>query len=111
VGRSGSTDDSQGIPDDFETRASGRVPEAAQSDLAGVGISFEGTWLQKLFDLSRSRRHKLFAYAEIESEELWQRIANNYICRRWWAHMKDLMITNDDDSPTSVELAEVFHIA
>jgi L-rhamnose mutarotase len=53
---------------------------------------------------------QLFAYAEIESEELWQSIANTEVCRRWWAHMKDLMITNDDDSPTCLELDEVFHI-
>jgi len=53
---------------------------------------------------------RLFAYVEIESEEMWQRIANTEVCQRWWAHMKDLMLTNEDNSPLSVELQEVFHL-
>src|SRR5258705_13738095 len=53
---------------------------------------------------------RLFAYAEIESEELWQGIAGTDACRRWWTHMKDLMLTNADDSPASTGLVEVFHL-
>ena len=52
---------------------------------------------------------RLFAYAEIESEELWRRIAETEVCRRWWAHMKDLMLTNADDSPEALDLDQVFH--
>jgi len=53
---------------------------------------------------------QLFAYAEIESEELWNQIAETEVCQRWWAYMKDLMLTNPDDSPVAVTLDEVFHI-
>ena len=53
---------------------------------------------------------KLFAYAEIESEKLWQQIAQTEVCRRWWTRMKDLMLTNADDSPVVVVLDEVFHL-
>ena len=53
---------------------------------------------------------RLFAYAEVESEELWRQIAETEVCRRWWAHMKDLMLTNLDDSPQVVDLDEVFHL-
>ncbi|MEZ5426842.1 MAG: L-rhamnose mutarotase [Pyrinomonadaceae bacterium] len=53
---------------------------------------------------------RLFAYVEIESEERWQKIAETEECRRWWAFMKDLMPTNPDNSPVSVELSEVFHL-
>ena len=53
---------------------------------------------------------RLFAYAEVESEELWLRIAETEACRRWWAYMKDLMLTNPDDSPVSENLDEVFHL-
>ncbi len=53
---------------------------------------------------------RLFAYAEVESEELWQRIAETEACRRWWAYMKELMLTNPDDSPASENLDEVFHL-
>ncbi len=55
-------------------------------------------------------RDELFAYVEIESEEAWQQIAGTEACRRWWAAMKDLMLTNADDSPVSLELDEVFHL-
>lgn len=53
---------------------------------------------------------RLFAYAEAESEELWRRIAETDACRRWWAYMKDLMLTNPDDSPFAQDLDEVFHL-
>ena len=53
---------------------------------------------------------RLFAYAEIESEELWEQIAETEICRRWWSHMKDLMLTDSDDSPVAMPLDQVFHL-
>ena len=53
---------------------------------------------------------RLFAYAEIESEELWMKIAETEVCRRWWTHMRDLMLTNDDNSPVTFILDEVFHL-
>jgi L-rhamnose mutarotase len=53
---------------------------------------------------------KLFAYAEIESEERWQAIAQTEVCQRWWAYMKDLMETKADNSPQAIELNEVFHL-
>ena len=52
----------------------------------------------------------LFAYAEIESEERWNAIASTDVCRRWWAHMRDLMPANADNSPVSRPLPEVFHL-
>jgi L-rhamnose mutarotase len=55
-------------------------------------------------------KQDLFAYAEIESEDQWRSIANTDVCQRWWAHMKDLMFTNDDNSPISKDLEAVFHI-
>jgi L-rhamnose mutarotase len=53
---------------------------------------------------------KLFAYVEIESEERWTAVANTDICQKWWAHMKDIMPSNDDHSPKSKELRNVFHL-
>ena len=53
---------------------------------------------------------RLFAYAELESEELWGRIAATEVCQRWWKHMKDLMLTNEDNSPKAVDLDEVFSL-
>lgn len=53
---------------------------------------------------------RLFGYAEVESEDLWAGIAGTDECRRWWAFMTDIMPSNKDNSPISVELKEVFHL-
>ena len=53
---------------------------------------------------------QLFGYAEIEDDKRWSAIADTDVCKKWWAHMKDLMPSNPDDSPVSRELKEVFHI-
>ena len=52
----------------------------------------------------------LFAYVEMEDEARWDAIAATDVCRRWWSHMREIMPSNDDDSPVSRELREVFHI-
>lgn len=54
---------------------------------------------------------QLFGYVEIEDEARWAAIAQTPICRKWWAHMKDIMPSNPDNSPKSADLQEVFHIA
>ncbi len=53
---------------------------------------------------------QLFGYVEIEDEARWDAIAQTAICRKWWAHMKEIMPSNEDNSPIAHELREVFHI-
>lgn len=53
---------------------------------------------------------QLFAYVEFESEAQWNAISQTDPCRRWWAHMKDIMPSNPDNSPRSEEIREVFHL-
>ena len=53
---------------------------------------------------------QLFGFVEIEDEARWSAIAKTAICKKWWAHMKEIMPSNPDNSPKSVELLEVFHI-
>ena len=53
---------------------------------------------------------RLFGYVEIESESLWREIASTDVCRRWWDTMKDVMPTNEDNSPITTDLEEVFHL-
>ena len=52
----------------------------------------------------------LFGCIEIESEELWTKSADTEICRKWWDYMADIMETNEDNSPVSVDLKNVFHL-
>ena len=52
----------------------------------------------------------LFGYAEVESEQQWESVADTDVCRRWWQYMRDMMPANPDASPVSRDLREVFHI-
>ena len=91
----------QGQQDEYERRHNPIWPEL-QETLRKHGVRNYSIFLNKNTD-------QLFLYAEIDSEELWQRIAETEACRRWWTHMKDVMFTNADDSPATVVLDEVFH--
>ncbi len=91
-----------GSQEEYAKRHNPIWPEL-QAVLKDHGVSKYSIFLDRSTDL-------LFAYAEIESEELWQQIAETEPCHRWWAHMKDLMLTNPDDSPLAISLLEVFHL-
>ncbi len=54
--------------------------------------------------------NRLFAYVEVENESRWESIANTDVCGKWWTYMRDIMPSNPDNSPCSIELQEVFHI-
>ncbi|HTS18875.1 MAG TPA: L-rhamnose mutarotase [Verrucomicrobiae bacterium] len=53
---------------------------------------------------------QLFGYVEIEDETRWEAIAKTAECRKWWAHMKDIMPSHADNSPVSTALQIVFHL-
>ena len=52
----------------------------------------------------------LFGYIELESEELWDKSAETEICKKWWKYMADIMEINEDNSPVSISLKNVFHL-
>ncbi len=52
----------------------------------------------------------LFGYIEIEDEEKWNASAETEVCRRWWHFMANVMETNPDESPVSVDLKMMFHL-
>lgn len=54
--------------------------------------------------------NKLFGYLEIKDEELWSKMAETEINQKWWEFMEPLMETNDDKSPVTIDLKEVFHL-
>jgi L-rhamnose mutarotase len=54
--------------------------------------------------------NQLFGYVEIEDQAKWDAIAQTPVCRKWWKHMKDVMPSNPDNSPKSVDIGEVFHL-
>lgn len=52
----------------------------------------------------------LFGYIELEDDALWAKSADTAICRKWWDFMADIMETNPDNSPISIDLTDVFHL-
>ena len=52
----------------------------------------------------------LYGYLEVEDEELWAKSADTPINRKWWDYMADIMETNADNSPVSVDLTPVLHL-
>lgn len=52
----------------------------------------------------------LFGCIEIENEEKWSKSADTEICKKWWHFMADIMETNPDESPVSIDLKEVFYL-
>jgi L-rhamnose mutarotase len=79
------------------------IREELETILKQHGVSNYSIFLER-------ETSQLFGYAEIESEELWTKIADSDECKRWWAFMKDVMPTNADNSPISTNLDEVFHL-
>jgi len=77
--------------------------EDLQAVLKNHGVSNYSIFLDR-------ETNQLFGYAEIESEDFWNQIAETEECKKWWAFMKDVMPSNSDNSPVSAGLREVFHL-
>ncbi|MEK4566849.1 L-rhamnose mutarotase [Alkalihalobacillus sp. FSL R5-0424] len=54
---------------------------------------------------------QLFAFLNVEDEAVYAKVSETQICKKWWAYMEPLMETNEDNSPVSHELTEVFYLA
>ena len=52
----------------------------------------------------------LFGVLKIEDAVNLDELPHHPVMKKWWAHMKDIMESNPDDSPVSVPLKEVFYL-
>lgn len=50
----------------------------------------------------------LFAIQQVKGDTSSQDLGETEIVKRWWKYMADIMETNPDNSPVSVELPNVF---
>lgn len=53
----------------------------------------------------------LFAYLEAEDLSQLDHLPQLPIMQNWWAYMADIMESNPDHSPKSVEISSVFYLA
>jgi L-rhamnose mutarotase len=52
----------------------------------------------------------LFAYLERPNDHAMEELPGDPVMRRWWQAMRDIMAANEDGSPVSSPLIEVFHL-
>lgn len=52
----------------------------------------------------------LFAVQKIKGGQSSQEIGTNPIVQKWWNYMADIMEVNEDNSPVSIPLEELFHM-
>ena len=52
----------------------------------------------------------LFGVLKIEDPMKLDELPNHPIMKKWWSYMKDMMETNEDGSPVSVRMNEVFYL-
>ena len=52
----------------------------------------------------------LFGYLIIDDATKLDELPQHPVMQKWWAYMKDIMETNDDNSPVNTPLKEVFYL-
>ncbi|MCX6194406.1 MAG: L-rhamnose mutarotase [Cytophagales bacterium] len=53
----------------------------------------------------------LFAYLEALDLAALESLSAQELMKKWWAYMADIMETNTDHSPVSIDLTPVFYVA
>ena len=54
--------------------------------------------------------HELFGYLTIDDAVKLDELPKQPLMKKWWAYMKDIMETNEDNSPVNIPLKEVFYL-
>lgn len=52
----------------------------------------------------------LFAFQKIVGNRSSQELSDNLLIQKWWDYMADIMVVNEDNSPVTIPLEEVFHM-
>lgn len=54
--------------------------------------------------------NSLFATLLVNDESKLSDLPSHPVMQKWWAYMKDIMESNEDNSPVSIPLKEVFYM-
>ncbi len=91
-----------GKAEEYKRRHDTIWPELKQL-LADAGIHDYSIFLDE-------ETHTLVGTLKAENLELMASLPENAVMQKWWTYMKDIMVTNEDHSPVSKPLSEVFHL-
>lgn len=79
------------------------IPSDLVSLLKSAGISEYHIFLDR-------QSGDLFGIMNAEDQDKLNGLSSHPVMKKWWTFMKDIMDTNDDHSPVSVPLTEVFYM-
>jgi L-rhamnose 1-epimerase len=91
-----------GFREEYKKRHSEIWPELVQL-LKNEGIGNYSIFLDE-------ETNTLFAYQEQSGETSSQDLGNTEIVKKWWKYMADIMQTNEDSSPVTIPLEQVFYM-
>ena len=79
------------------------IVAGTKSILKQTGINDYSIFLDK-------ETNDLFGVLRIEDSMKLDELPNHPVMKKWWSYMKDIMETNEDGSPVSVSMSEVFYL-
>ncbi|HRP54396.1 L-rhamnose mutarotase [Agriterribacter sp.] len=91
-----------GFEAEYQKRHDAIWPEL-QSLLKESGIQEYSIFLEKATG-------NLFGYLQVSDPAAMDALPHQHVMKRWWHYMKDIMDVNDDESPVSIPLKEVFYM-
>ena len=92
----------KGFEEEYKKRHAEIWPELSEL-LKETGISNYSIFLDE-------ETHILFGVLDCHNEVKYADLPNHPIMKKWWFDMRDVMQTNDDNSPKSIILEEVFYL-
>jgi L-rhamnose mutarotase len=93
----------KGKEDEYKKRHDAIWPEL-KSLLKTTGIEDYSIFLDEETNI-------LFGVLKVEDTLKLDELPHHPVMRKWWNYMKDLMETNEDGSPVSVRMSEVFYLS
>ncbi len=91
-----------GFADEYKKRHDEIWPELV-SLIKSTGISDYSIFLDEETDI-------LFGVQKIAGDAGSQDLGSDPVVQKWWAYMADIMDTNEDNSPVTIPLKEVFRL-
>ncbi len=92
----------KGCEEEYKRRHDALWPEL-QSLLKQAGIKDYSIFLDEETNI-------LFGCLTIADKTRLNDLPNEPVMKKWWAYMKDIMETNEDNSPVNIPLKEVFYL-
>ena len=92
----------KGFEAEYKARHDALWPEMLK-ELEDAGVSDYSIFLDE-------ETNTLFAFQKLKNYHTSDELPQKEIVQKWWKHMGDIMETNPDGSPVSIDLEEVFHM-